>query len=326
MTRISKNREICQDCRACPNFGTMKTVLVTGSNGLLGQKLTDLYRGLDDRRLVATGKGPSRHPANDFIYEELDICDPLAVERVLDAHAPDTIIHTAAMTNVDACELDHAGCDALNVDAVRYLAAAAAQRNCHFIHVSTDFIFDGEAGPYKEDAVPAPLSYYGHSKLKGEEIVRSICRDWAILRTVLVYGRVADMSRSNIVLWARQALASGQSFRVVNDQWRTPTLAEDLAMGCRLAELHHAQGNYHISGDELMAISELVRRVAAHYGYAADGLEEVSSATLNQAAKRPPRTGFIIEKARRDLGYAPHSFEAGLQLLDRFEKSMHEGV
>ena len=143
----------------------MKTVLVTGSNGLLGQKLTDLYRGVADRKLVATGKGPSRHPAGDFTYESLDICDPYAVEKVLDAYRPDTIIHTAAMTNVDACEVDQAGCDALNVEAVRTLATAADQRNCHFIHVSTDFIFDGEAGPYSEEALPAPLSYYGHCKL-----------------------------------------------------------------------------------------------------------------------------------------------------------------
>jgi dTDP-4-dehydrorhamnose reductase len=304
----------------------MKTVLVTGSNGLLGQKLTDLYRGVADRKLVATGKGPSRHPASDFTYESLDICDPYAVEKVLDAYRPDAIIHTAAMTNVDACEIDQAGCDALNVEAVRSLATAADQRSCHFIHISTDFIFDGEAGPYREDALPAPLSYYGHSKLKGEEIVRSVCRNWAILRTVLVYGRVADMSRSNIVLWARQALSSGQPFRVVNDQWRTPTLAEDLAQGCRLAELHHAQGIYHISGDELMSISELVRRVASHYGYSAAQMEEVSSSTLNQAARRPPRTGFIIEKARRELGYEPHSFESGLQLLDAFEQSMPHGT
>jgi dTDP-4-dehydrorhamnose reductase len=303
----------------------MKTVLVTGSNGLLGQKLTDLYSGLSDRKLVATGKGPSRHPLRNILYEELDICDPYTVRKVLDAHRPDTIIHTAAMTNVDACEADQAGCDALNVDAVRLLAEAADQRNCHFVHVSTDFIFDGEAGPYSEEALPAPLSYYGHSKLKGEEIVRSACRDWAILRTVLVYGRVADMSRSNIVLWARQALAFGKPFRVVNDQWRTPTLAEDLAMGCRLAELHHAQGIFHISGDELMSISELVRRVAAHYGYDAAQMEEVSSDTLNQAARRPPRTGFVIDKARRVLAYNPHSFEEGLQLLDAFEQSMQVG-
>jgi dTDP-4-dehydrorhamnose reductase len=112
---------------------------------------------------------------------------------------------------------------------------------------------------------------------------------------------------------------------VVNDQWRTPTLAEDLAMGCRLAELHHAQGIFHISGDELMSISELVRRVAAHYGYDAAQMEEVSSDTLNQAARRPPRTGFVIDKARRVLAYNPHSFEEGLQLLDAFEQSMQIG-
>jgi dTDP-4-dehydrorhamnose reductase len=306
------------------NFGGMKKVLVTGSNGLLGQKLTDLYRKRTDRMLIATGKGRNRHPENDFVYASMDISHPESVQAIMHTYRPDTVIHTAAMTNVDACELDHATCDELNVAAVAYVCEAAEAIQAHVIHLSTDFIFDGNDGPYGEDALPNPLSYYGHSKLKGEQIVQNTCSRWAIIRTVLVYGLVHDMSRSNIVLWARGALQSGKPFKVVNDQWRTPTLAEDLAMGCMLAEEREAQGVFNISGSDFMNISGLVKRVAAHYGLDVSAMEEVSSDTLNQAAQRPPRTGFILDKARNILGYNPHSFEEGLRLLDTWESARQQ--
>jgi dTDP-4-dehydrorhamnose reductase len=303
----------------------MKTILVTGSNGLLGQKLTDLYRKLDDRRLIATGKGPDRYPEpSGYTYVSLDICDEGEVRRVLQQFRPDVVIHTAAMTNVDACELDHAGCDLLNVHAVAYLTRASEDIGARFIHLSTDFIFNGKAGPYDEEAEADPLSYYGHSKLKGEQIVQATCSRWAILRTVLVYGIVHDMSRSNIVLWAKQALTAGKPLKVVDDQWRTPTWAEDLAMGCYLAERQDAQGIYNISGADFMSVYELVGRVAAYYGLSMDLVERVSSSTLNQPAVRPPRTGFILDKARRDLGYAPHSFEEGIAGMDAMMAQMQQ--
>ncbi len=301
----------------------MKNILVTGSNGLLGQKLTDLYRKQGDRHLIATGKGPDRYPnASGYTYESLDICDADEVARIFNKYRPDVVIHTAAMTNVDDCELDHASCDALNVHAVANLTRAAEAVHARLIHLSTDFIFNGKDGPYDEAAQPDPLSYYGHSKLIGEQTVQRECSRWAILRTVLVYGIVHDMSRSNIVLWAKQALAQGKPMKVVDDQWRTPTWAEDLAMGCYLAECHDAQGIYNISGADFMNIYQLVERVAAYYGLSMDHVERVSSSTLNQPAVRPPRTGFILDKARRDLGYSPHRFEEGIAGMEAMMAEM----
>ena len=168
-----------------------------------------------------------------------------------------------------------------------------------------------------EEAVPKPLSYYGWSKLKGENIVRDVTRNWAILRTVLVYGVVQDMSRSNIVLWAKGALEKQQDIRVVDDQFRTPTLAEDLAMGCFLAEDQNAQGIYNISGKDFMSIYELVERVADFYGLSKNHMHKSDSSTLNQPAKRPPITGFKVDKAIKNLGYKPHSFEEGLSIVNR---------
>lgn len=295
-----------------------KKVLITGANGLLGQKLIDLYLTKSDRVVVGSGVGPCRHPQKDqFQYVELDITDEAKVLSVLTELAPDTVINTAAMTNVDACENDHLGCDRLNVDAVRFLVKACNAIHAHLIHISTDFIFDGTHGPLSENEVPKPLSYYGWSKYKGEQEVTEHCACYTILRTVLVYGVVADMSRSNIVLWAKGALEKQQPMKVVNDQFRTPTLAEDLAMGCYLAESKFVKGIFNISGKDFLRIDELVFRVADFFGYDKACVSTTSSEMLNQPAKRPPITGFIIDKARRELGYEPHSFEEGLALISK---------
>lgn len=294
----------------------MKKVLITGSNGLLGQKLIDLYTELPDIQLIATARGENRYPNEDgFTYVEMDITNKEEVEAVIGKHKPNCIIHTAAMTNVDQCETDKIGCDLLNVTAVDYLVEAANAVNAHFIHLSTDFIFDGKDGPYAEEADAKPLSYYGWSKLKAEEIVQQKAKKWSIARTVLVYGLVADMSRSNIVLWAKGALEKGQPINVVDDQFRTPTLAEDLAKGCQLIEQKEAKGIFNISGKDFMSIMELVQRVADYFKLDKSVINRVSSETLNQPAKRPPITGFDLTKSNQILGYNPHSFEEGIALL-----------
>ncbi|MFM6982642.1 MAG: SDR family oxidoreductase [Chitinophagaceae bacterium] len=293
-----------------------KKVLITGANGLLGQKLIDLYLQQPNKILIATGIGPCRHERKgEFRYEELDITDEKRVMYLIKEISPDAVIHTAAMTNVDACETDHATCDKLNVDAVKYLVKACNEVWAHLIHISTDFIFDGTHGPLSEKEIPKPISYYGWSKYRGEQEVIEHCKDYTILRTVLVYGVVSDMSRSNIVLWAKGALEKQQPMKVVNDQFRTPTLAEDLAMGCFLSESKFVRGIFNISGKDFLRIDELVHKVADFFGYDKSCVSTTSSDVLNQAAKRPPITGFLIDKARKELGYEPHSFEEGLAIV-----------
>lgn len=294
----------------------MKKVLITGSNGLLGQKLSDLYLTLPDCQFLATGSGSNRHPQGDKVpYKTLDILDANAVMELFKEFRPDCVIHTAAMTNVDQCESEKEACWNLNVHAVESIIHACNAVNAHLIHLSTDFIFDGKAGPYKEEAIPNPISYYGESKLAGEKLVQEKANNWAIVRTVLVFGIVNDMSRSNIVLWAKGALESAKEINVVTDQFRSPTLAEDLAMGCRLIERQEAKGIYHISGKDFMSVYELVERVAKFWKLPMDKVHPSDSSGINQPAKRPPITGFIIDKAIRELGYAPHSFEEGMAVL-----------
>jgi dTDP-4-dehydrorhamnose reductase len=295
----------------------MKTVLITGSNGLLGQKLIDLALAQSDISLVATSSGSSRHPIKvGYTYQELDVCDNDALRAAIVKHQPQAIIHTAAMTNVDACESNQEACEKLNVTAVASLATLCQEFNIQLIHLSTDFIFDGANGPYSEDDNPNPLSFYGQSKWKAEQaIVASGCK-FAILRTIIVYGVATAMSRSNIVLWAKNALEKGETISVVNDQWRMPTLAEDLAAACIAAVQKEVQGVFNVSGKDLMNMVELVNQVADFWHLDKTLIRPISSASLNQAAKRPPKTGFVLAKAISQLGYQPHSFIEGLALVD----------
>ena len=301
----------------------MKKIIVTGSNGLLGQKVTDLSIQDPEIELIATSVGPNRHNLKyGYTYEELDVLDLDRLNELVEIYQPDSIIHTAAMTNVDACEAERAKCYALNVQSVKNLVDVCGRRDIQLVHLSTDFIFDGENGPYTEEAEPNPLSYYGETKLESELILKNSSCRWAILRTIIVYGVVNDMSRSNIVLWAKGALEKGEPIHVVNDQWRMPTLAEDLAACCLLAVKKNASGVFNASGKDLMSILEIVERVADHYGLNKSLIKAISAESLNQAAKRPKKTGFILDKAIVELGYSPHSFEEGMAFMDKQLKSL----
>ncbi|MBC7411104.1 MAG: SDR family oxidoreductase [Bacteroidia bacterium] len=299
----------------------MHTILITGSNGLLGQKLLNYYATQANVRIIATSSGENRYTgsSSNITYCSLDITNQPQVALVLERYSPNSIIHTAAMTNVDECELNTEKCHAINVLGTQHLVEYCARYlpNTHFTHLSTDFIFDGTCGPYDESATPNPLSSYAQSKLDAEHIVLNSILTAAILRTVLVYGITPNMSRSNVVLWVKKSLEENKNINVVTDQARTPTLAEDLAQGCALAEKHRAVGVYNISGKDFMNIYELAVRVAKYFKLDEQLITPSTSQGIQQPAKRPPVTGFIITKAINELGYAPHSFEEGLHIMEQ---------
>ena len=298
-------------------------ILITGSNGLLGQKLLHKLRKDSSVQLIATSKGENRVSRKEGnTYFDLDITNNYAVAKLISREKPQVVINTAAMTNVDLCEDENKDCDALNVEAVRYLADACVKVDAHLIQISTDFIFDGENGPYKEEDKPNPLSYYGLSKLKSEEVLQAHSVKWTILRTIIVFGVGENLSKGNIVLWAKGALAKGDPLNIIDDQFRAPTLAEDLADICILAAKKKAFGIFNASGKDIMSIYEIVERIAKHYGNSIDNLNKISTATLKQKAVRPPRTGFILDKSINELGYNPHSFEECLDIIDQQLKTI----
>lgn len=291
------------------------TVLITGSNGLLGQKIIDLHPDFH-AELIASSAGDDRFPRSGYQYHSLDITERNKVFQAIEKFEPDVVINTAAMTNVDLCDTERERCDKINVEAVGHLADACLEHGTHFVHVSTDFIFDGEKGLYTEDDPANPINYYGLSKWKSEQLLQKHAVSHSILRTGLVYGFIPKLSRSNIVLWAREALLKGQPINIVDDQFRTPSWAEDLAQGCLLAATKKAKGVFNISGPDFMNMYELVQTVAREWLLDSTLIKRASTDFVNQRAKRPPRTGFIISKAQKELGYEPHSFVESLRRME----------
>lgn len=292
-------------------------ILITGSNGLLGQKLIKLLLDKGEDTLIATARGGNRlpYPETDYVFDQMDITDKQQVLEVVTKHKPEVIIHTAAMTNVDQCETEREACWDQNVDAVNYLIEASAKNDCFLLHLSTDFIFDGEDGPYDEKAKANPVSYYGESKLAAEKLLENSTINYAIARTVLVYGIAHDMSRSNIILWVKKSLEEGKEIKVVDDQLRSPTLAEDLAMGCYLIAKQKAPGVFNICGKDLLNPYEMALKTADFFNLDTSTMQRADASSFTQTAKRPPRTGLLIEKARTVLGYEPHSFDEGIAIV-----------
>ena len=294
----------------------MTKILITGANGLLGQKLVGLLADNELVNLTATARGDNRLPhETGYTYRKMDITNRQQVLDVVADTRPDVIIHTAAMTNVDQCETEKDACWQQNVSAVEYIVEACAQHSVFLVHVSTDFIFDGAAGPYDETAEPNPISFYGWSKFAAEKVVMHSTIRWAMARTVLVYGIAHDMSRSNIILWVKKSLEDGKTIKVVTDQFRSPTLAEDLAMGCWLIADQRAEGIFNIAGRNVLTPYEMAIQTADYFDLDKSLITKADASTFTQAARRPPRTGFIIEKAQTVLGYQPRSFAEGIGIL-----------
>jgi len=292
-------------------------ILITGANGLLGQKLVSLIMNGAEHELIATARGANRLPFDQskYAYDSLDITNESQVKSAIAQHKPDVVIHTAAMTNVDQCETEKEECWDLNVNAVQYIVDACEVNNTFLVHLSTDFIFDGQSGPYGEEAEANPISYYGESKLASEQIITQSKLDWSIVRTVLVYGIAHDMSRTNIILWVKKSLEEGKEIKVVDDQLRSPTLAEDLAQGCLLIAEQKAEGVFNICGMDLLNPYEMAVKTADYFGLSMATMQKADSSTFSQTAKRPPKTGLLIEKARTVLGYKPHTFDEGIAIV-----------
>ena len=303
----------------------MKKILITGANGLLGRKLVSLLSQQKDLSLVATAKGVCRFfLPSKIVYRSLDITNADVCKNLINEFQPDALIHTAAMTQVDVCEDEREACDIINIKGVSNLIKAIGNRNTHFVHLSTDFIYEGNEEEYFEDSKVNPLNYYGRSKWKSEKLFEKVSFPYSILRTVLVYGVVQDLSRTNIVLWAKAALEKGEKINVVDDQYRCPTLAEDLAYACLQVIQEKATGVYHVSGKDFLSILDIVFEIADYWGLDKSLINSISSVSLNQKARRPLKTNLNISKAKQEFNYQPKSFLEGLKLLDEQIKKLKE--
>lgn len=298
----------------------MIKVVITGSNGLLGQSLLNvLLKEKNNYDVYGFSKGVNRSGRNDFQYFSIDITNQNQLTKELLKIKPDYIVNTAAMTQVDACENDTVKCDTLNVNVVQWLAAICQELSAHLVHLSTDFIFDGKKGWYKETDVPNPLSYYGFSKLKSEQILEKSNTNYTILRTSLVYGKVFDMSRSNIVLWVKESLENKREITIVDDQFRAPTYVEDLALACKISMDKNATGIFNIASSKLLSIYEIAMEIAEVFDLDNSYIKPIASSILNQTANRPAKTGFDLSKTNSILKFYPKTFQEDLQ---RFKQTL----
>lgn len=292
-------------------------ILITGANGLLGQALVSRMSRFPEYDILATARDDEpRFLDSSCGYTYLDITEHDNVKATFQDFAPNVVINCAAMTQVDRCEEERSACWAVNAQAVKHLAKCCSDHGARLIQLSTDFVFNGQNGPYREDDRPDPVNYYGRTKLAAENAARSMgFSKWAIVRTVLVYGTGHRLSRSNFALWVIEKLQNEEPIHVVTDQIRTPTYANDLAVGIERLVHHEKTGIFHLSGRELLSVYEFAETIADVYGLDDSLIHPVESDFFEDAAPRPPETGFIILKAETELGYSPRSLRKALRHL-----------
>ncbi len=294
----------------------VEKIAITGSNGLLGQKLVNLFCSNAAYEVVAMARGLNRNTnSENYSYFDVDLTDFKKVTDIINEVKPAIIINTAAMTNVDECEDKKEECDVINIGLVRELVNLCERNNSYLVHISTDFIFDGKNGPYKEGDQPNPLNYYGLSKLKSEQIIEQSTLKCSILRTILVYGMVDNMTKSNLVLWLKESVEHKKVVTIIDDQFRMPTLVDDLALACLSAVSKKAQGIFNVSSCELLSIYDMALEVARVFSLDKSFITRISTVELNQKAKRPAVTGFDLSKSNKILELPLVSFTERLQVF-----------
>jgi dTDP-4-dehydrorhamnose reductase len=294
---------------------TPKRVLLVGSNGLLGQRLTDLLiRGTDYNVMLCS---LADKPVRDVMtteYRQLDVTSRKQVKKVVFEFEPDVIVNAAGMTNVDACETERERAWRANVEGVEHLVEAARRNNAKIVHVSTDYVFDGKAGPYVETDRPDPVSYYGKTKLAAENVLRTSGLDFFIGRTIVLYGYAVHV-KPNFALWLIQSLEKKSAVRIVDDQMGNPTFADDLAYGLLKAIELGKSGLYNIAGRDIMSRYDFALKLAKVFEFDAALITPIKTRELNQPAMRPLVSGLITLKAEIELGIKPSTAEQGLSIL-----------
>ena len=203
-----------------------------------------------------------------------------------------------------------------NITAVKHLAECCEAGGSRFIHLSTDFVFGGDTDrPYTEEDIPAPVNYYGYTKLEGEKRIAAVCKDYAIVRVVVVYGAALPGQHGNVLQLVANRLRNNEEVFVVSDQWRTPTFVGDVSQGVEKLISHPQNGIYHLCGSECLTIADIAYRVADVLGLNRSLIRPVTTKEMNEKTPRPRFSGLSIEKAHRELGYQPRTLEEGIKQM-----------
>lgn len=291
-----------------------KRILIAGANGLLGQKITDIFSRESNHELLLTDIQPAAEDPKRFNYLPLDITKKEDVKRCAKDFNPEVVINTAAYTNVDGCETERELCWRLNVDAVKNLIIASRKSSAKLIHFTSDYVFDGRAGNYDENSTPNPISFYGKSKLASENALISGVIPYAIVRTMILYGTGKNV-RPNFALWLIEKLKINEPINIVDDQLGQPTVVDDVAYAILRIVEGGRTGIYHVCGSEYLSRYKFALKLADIFEFDRNLILPIKTSALNQAADRPMNSSFITLKAEAELGLKPLNVTEGLYFL-----------
>jgi dTDP-4-dehydrorhamnose reductase len=253
--------------------------------------------------------GYAHHLPEHGLGVKFDLMDGSGVADIVRASRPDVIIHTAALTDVDLCETNKDLAYRMNVLGTKTLTEAAREVGAFIVYTSTDYVFDGSRGMYREEDATDPVNYYGYSKLQGE----SYCD--AVARTCVIYGSRPASGKVNFALWILERLRKGETVRVVTDQYITPTLNTNLAlMVLELAE-RKLEGVYHLAGATRISRYDFAIELARSFGLDQDRVTRSNMNEMTWAAKRPADSSLDTYKASTSLDAKPWRIEEALRTL-----------
>lgn len=296
----------------------MRNILIIGANGFTGRQLLNDLSIHKQYNVTGCSLHPDILPTSEntksYHFIETDIRDEVAVKDLFKKVCPEVVVNCSALSVPDYCETHHEEAYLTNVTAVEQLARLCEEYKSRFIHLSTDFVFDGKIDEntgqlYTEEDAPAPVNYYGFTKWKGEEKVAEICNNYAIARVEIVYGKALPGQHGNIVQLVMNRLKAGQEIRVVSNQWRTPTYVGDVSNGIQLLIENTTNGIFHICGDECLTIAEIAFQVADHMKLDRSLIHPATTEEMQESTPRPRFSGMSIGKAQTILGYNPRKLK-----------------
>ena len=283
----------------------MTTVLITGASGQLGMSLKKIFNSKYEI-ISTTGNNIS---GVSSIY--LDVTNPVLFKEVVEMTNPDLVVNLAAMTSVDLCEKNPELAYAINIGGVDNLVNAFRGP---IIHVSTDYVFDGESGPYKEEDTTNPLNVYGRSKLESEKLLLDQSENSLVIRSNVLYD-YSSKSRASFLKWVVDSLNQEKEISVVEDQWNNPTWTGSLAVVIDRAIDTQVTGLVHWGDGDLVSRFDFANKIADVFNLKKSLIKPILTSELNQTAKRPLKSGLTSDYAQNILNLEPPTIKECLESI-----------
>jgi dTDP-4-dehydrorhamnose reductase len=295
-------------------------LLITGASGLYGSKLAKLAT----ERNHKVFSGYSQNQTYSGIPLQFDVSNRNSTRRAFKEAKPEVVVHAAALTDVDKCETSKGLAWRINVEGTKNITEEAQQSGAFLIFVSTDYVFNGEMGRYKETDALDPINYYGSTKQKGEELVKEAIKEYCIVRASVIYGSTSAARKINFALWLINKLKNNEQVQIITDQWNSPTLNTNMAeMTLEIIE-RKLTGIYHISGATRISRYDFAKQVAKKFLLNSNLIKPISSSEFTWAAKRPKDSSLDASKAQKTLKQKPLQINRALEIMKNELTQLHQ--